>query len=67
MTIKPSVSSPAMEWMRSSYSTADGPDCVEVAATSSTIHVRDSKNVSGPQLGFTPAAWVDFLSHTAGS
>ncbi|MFF1662354.1 DUF397 domain-containing protein, partial [Streptomyces sp. NPDC055898] len=32
----------ALTWFKSSYSTNDGPECVEVAETASTIHVRDS-------------------------
>jgi hypothetical protein len=70
MSLKPTAGDDfALTWCKSSYSSNDGPDCVEVAAASGTIHVRDSKNVPGPgpQLGFTSAAWADFLSHTAGS
>ncbi|MFP8964944.1 DUF397 domain-containing protein, partial [Streptomyces nanhaiensis] len=36
------------------------------AATPGAIHVRDSKDIQGPQLAFAPAAWADFLSRTAG-
>ncbi|GHC69530.1 DUF397 domain-containing protein [Streptomyces flavofungini] len=50
-----------LEWFKSSYSTADGPSCVEVAAAPDTIHIRDSKNPDGPRLAVTPTAWVDFL------
>ncbi|MFJ1856714.1 DUF397 domain-containing protein, partial [Streptomyces anulatus] len=47
-----------LNWFKSSYSTNDGPDCVEVAAAPTTIHVRDTKQLptSGPHLGFAPAA-----------
>jgi hypothetical protein len=51
-------------WFKSSYS--DGPDgnsCVEVAATPRTVHIRDSKNVQGPCLAVTPAAWADFVAY----
>ncbi|MEU0133555.1 DUF397 domain-containing protein, partial [Streptomyces sp. NPDC006296] len=41
------------EWFRSSYSSSgDGNDCVEVAARPSLVLVRDSKERSGPRLGF---------------
>ncbi|MEU0659271.1 DUF397 domain-containing protein, partial [Streptomyces lavendulocolor] len=50
-------------WVKSSYSTADGPDCVEVAAAPDTVHVRDSKNVPGPRLGFAPDAWAAFVTY----
>lgn len=59
MTLKP------FEWIKSSYSTPDGPDCVEVAATPGTVRVRDSKDRHGPQLAFTPGAWADFVTHTS--
>ncbi|WP_405553719.1 DUF397 domain-containing protein [Streptomyces sp. NBC_01171] len=50
-------------WIKSSYSTADGPDCVEIAATPATIHIRDSKNPDGLRLALTPAAWATFLPY----
>lgn len=57
-----------LEWFKSSYSdSSDGNDCVEVAATVGAIHVRDSKNVPGPHVGFGTTAWVDFVAYAAGS
>lgn len=57
----------ALEWFKSSYSSNDGPACVEVATAPApaTIHVRDSKNIPGPALGFTPGAWADFVSYAS--
>ncbi|MGW2410846.1 DUF397 domain-containing protein [Streptomyces tubercidicus] len=52
-------------WIKSSYSSNDGPACVEVAPTPSTIHIRDSKNPDGPQLHLQPSAWVDFVTYAA--
>ncbi|MBO8201454.1 DUF397 domain-containing protein [Streptomyces smyrnaeus] len=52
------------QWVKSSYSSDDGPDCVEVAFPG-TVHVRDSKNVAGPQLTVTPTAWAAFVSYAA--
>ncbi|WP_324793936.1 DUF397 domain-containing protein [Streptomyces cyaneofuscatus] len=57
----------ALEWFKSSYSSNDGPSCVEVAAARSTVHVRDSKDLARAPLGFTPAAWADFLPYASGS
>ncbi|WEH41425.1 DUF397 domain-containing protein [Streptomyces sp. NBC_01218] len=54
-----------LEWFKSSYSTNDGPSCVEVARAVSAVHVRDSKNLRGPQLGFRPAPWAAFVGFTA--
>lgn len=54
----------SLRWVKSSYSSNDGPDCVEVAATPSTIHVRDSKDTTVPHLTISPTVWTDFLTHT---
>lgn len=56
----------SLEWFKSSYSSNDGPECVEVAiahATSATVHVRDSKDKHGSQLTFADAAWSEFVGH----
>lgn len=49
-------------WFKSSYSGGtDGNSCVEVATAPGTVHVRDSKDVSGPNLGLMPDAWARFV------
>jgi hypothetical protein len=49
-------------WKKSSYSAANG-NCVEIARLSGGhIAVRDSKNVTMPALGFTPAGWQAFIT-----
>ncbi|MER7947489.1 DUF397 domain-containing protein [Streptomyces sp. NPDC096079] len=55
-------------WFKSSYSSgSEGDSCVEVAAAPGTVHVRDSKDVGGPQLALAPSAWVGFVAYaTAG-
>ncbi|MDH6135432.1 hypothetical protein P3T37_004847 [Kitasatospora sp. MAA4] len=59
-----------LPWSKSSYSDDRGGDCIEVAPTTDTVHVRDSKDQAGPQLAFSAASWADFVSfaasHTAG-
>ncbi|MEU9479271.1 DUF397 domain-containing protein [Streptomyces sp. NPDC048191] len=55
-----------LEWIKSSYSTSSGPDCVEVATVPDHILVRDSKNPTGPRLALTPTAWASFLSYASG-
>ncbi|MCH0556506.1 DUF397 domain-containing protein [Streptomyces sp. MUM 16J] len=68
MTLRASGDTDAsVEWIKSSYSTADGPDCVEVAAVPDTVLVRDSKNPQGPRLALTPTAWTSFLPYASGS
>ncbi|HLL34318.1 MAG TPA: DUF397 domain-containing protein [Streptomyces sp.] len=62
MSLKPSRE---LEWIKSSYSTDDGPSCVEVATAPATILVRDSKNPDGPRLALTPATWATFLPYAS--
>ncbi|MFI2611292.1 DUF397 domain-containing protein [Kitasatospora sp. NPDC018619] len=54
-----------LAWFKSSYSTNEEVNCVEVAETPGTVHVRDSKDTSGPQLAFEPAAWKAFVTFAA--
>ncbi|MFJ5264397.1 DUF397 domain-containing protein [Streptomyces sp. NPDC088387] len=56
----------ALEWFKSSYSTADGPECVEVAFAPETIHIRDSKHTQGPRLAVSTPHWAAFVSYAAG-
>lgn len=55
----------AYDWRKSSYSGAGGQDCIEVAAHPGTIHVRDSKNTTGPILDFTPTQWESFVAYAS--
>ncbi|MFD5683913.1 DUF397 domain-containing protein [Streptomyces bacillaris] len=56
-----------LRWFKSSYSdSSNGSECVEVAAARDAVHVRDSKNIQGPRLTLTSAAWVGFVSYAAG-
>jgi hypothetical protein len=41
-------------WRKSSRSSNNGGDCVEVARMSDTVAIRDSKNPLGPKLLLTP-------------
>ncbi|MEV0241276.1 DUF397 domain-containing protein [Streptomyces sp. NPDC050674] len=56
-----------LAWFKSSYSSNDGPDCVEAAISPAQgpIHIRDSKNKDGARLSFTGDAWSAFLKFTA--
>jgi hypothetical protein len=56
-----SVERTAQSWIKSSLSYGNG-NCVEVAGLADDIvMVRDSKNVKGAVLGFTPAEWDAFV------
>ncbi|MEV0485616.1 DUF397 domain-containing protein [Streptomyces sp. NPDC050508] len=56
-----------LAWFKSSYSdTSDPNDCVEVATTPATIHIRDSKHSpQGPRFTVTPAAWTNFVTYAS--
>ena len=55
-----------LTWIKSSYSSNDGPDCVEVAISVPAIHIRDSKNEAGARLAFTGGTWSEFVEFAAG-
>ncbi|MER8010951.1 DUF397 domain-containing protein [Streptomyces sp. NPDC094149] len=57
------MSSGELHWFKSSYSSSGDGDCVEVALTPVTVHVRDSKNRQGNRLVLSPDCWTDFLVH----
>ncbi|MFI5567789.1 DUF397 domain-containing protein [Streptomyces sp. NPDC051740] len=58
----------ALVWFKSSYSSSgDGNDCIEIAEAPDGVHVRDSKDIDGPQLVLTRYAWADFVAHTSGN
>lgn len=44
---------PHVAWRKSSYSSSQGDDCVELADLGTTVGVRDSKNPGGPALHVT--------------
>ncbi|MFB7332537.1 DUF397 domain-containing protein [Streptomyces adustus] len=55
-----------LKWLKSSYSDSSNPsDCVEIAPTPTTIHIRDSKNPGGARLAAAPAAWAAFVRFAA--
>ncbi|MFE7759044.1 DUF397 domain-containing protein [Streptomyces sp. NPDC057429] len=52
-------------WRKSSYSSGEGGKCVEFAAAATHVHIRDSKQVSGPMLTVGPDAWAGFVGLVA--
>jgi hypothetical protein len=48
-------------WRKSSYSDANGGQCIEVASEG-VILVRDTTNRDGGTLGFTATAWETFTA-----
>ncbi|MFD5077319.1 DUF397 domain-containing protein [Streptomyces sp. NPDC058371] len=58
----------ALQWFKSSYSTEQGGDCLEVAYSGpqsgkvTAVHLRDSKNPAGDHLRVSPEAWASFTA-----
>ncbi|MFI6864186.1 DUF397 domain-containing protein [Streptomyces sp. NPDC050421] len=52
-------------WRKSSYSTGNGGEYVEFAAAATHVHIRDSKQLSGPMLSVGPGAWAGFIGLVA--
>ncbi|MFD6619791.1 DUF397 domain-containing protein [Streptomyces albidoflavus] len=49
-------------WRKSSYSSEEGGECVEVAAGFSRVHVRDSKDTTRAAVTVEPTAWSAFVA-----
>jgi hypothetical protein len=57
-----------LAWFKSSYSGGNnGESCVEIAMAPRAVHVRDSKNLAGPQLALARDAWAEFVAYASGS
>lgn len=54
-----------LSWFKSSYS-GDGPSCVEVAETTSQVHVRDTQNRPLGHLSFPSSDWGALLASLRG-
>ncbi|MGI5417405.1 DUF397 domain-containing protein [Actinomadura luteofluorescens] len=52
------------KWRKSSYSTSNGGNCVELANAAGAVAVRDSKDPDGPILLLTRAALRTALNST---
>ncbi|MFH8785933.1 DUF397 domain-containing protein [Streptomyces roseoverticillatus] len=62
----------AADWRKSSHSDPSGGNCLEVARRPNRapvhiqgVHIRDSKNPTGPTLTVGLPAWSTFLSYAA--
>lgn len=54
-----------LAWVKSSYSGAEGGQCVEVAARSGLVHVRDSKDRTRLALSVSSQGWTAFIPFAA--
>ncbi|MGP2440191.1 DUF397 domain-containing protein [Streptomyces sp. JW3] len=52
-----------LRWFKSSYSSEEGGECVEVAIGAHVVHIRDSKHLmqDGPVLTTSSVAWLALL------
>jgi hypothetical protein len=55
------VNATELAWFKSSYSGNEGGECLEIATRPEMVHIRDSKNLTGPTLAVTPTTWTAFL------
>ncbi|MGF0168992.1 DUF397 domain-containing protein [Streptomyces sp. Marseille-Q5077] len=60
------VAVPELAWFKSSYSTGDGGECVEVAATPTAVLIRDSKRSAGPIMSVGTQAWAGLVALASG-
>ena len=51
-----------MDWRKSSYSGANGGNCVETASGGAVVLVRDTANRDGGTLAFEAEAWQAFVT-----
>lgn len=51
-----------LAWRRSSRSSPNGDNCVEVATDRARVFVRDSKDPNAGMLTVSPAEWRTFLA-----
>ncbi|WP_328928097.1 DUF397 domain-containing protein [Streptomyces sp. NBC_00190] len=60
-TARTSTAASELTWRKSTYSGAEGGECLEVATTLAAMHVRDSKRLDGPVLTVGREAWAGFV------
>ncbi|MGY0023619.1 DUF397 domain-containing protein [Streptomyces sp. cg35] len=53
------------QWRKSSYSGNTGGDCIEVAAPTGTVAIRDSKDPGRGHFQVTPTAFGAFVAAAA--
>ena len=57
----------SVRWRKSSHSSGQGGQCVEIAGVAPAVAVRDSKDPGGPRLAFGLAAWRVFADRVKAS
>ncbi|MBW1603682.1 DUF397 domain-containing protein [Streptomyces sp. JJ66] len=59
------MSTAELNWFKSSYSSAQGDSCVEVAVTDAAVHVRDSKDLTHRDFIVGRKSWARFVHYAA--
>ncbi|WP_327353995.1 DUF397 domain-containing protein [Streptomyces sp. NBC_01304] len=60
------MSDTRLVWFKSSYSDDQGAECLEVALTPRTTHIRDSKlNPRSPSFEVPVDAWSAFVAYAS--
>ncbi|MFD6323664.1 DUF397 domain-containing protein [Streptomyces sp. NPDC058442] len=54
-----------LAWFKSTHSSGEGGDCVEVVICPHTVHVRDSKDTHRAGLAVGSVAWAVFVGFAA--
>ncbi|MFC8431531.1 DUF397 domain-containing protein [Streptomyces sp. NPDC057253] len=54
--------STALQWFKSTYSSSEGGQCLEVAVSPQAIHIRDSKHPEKTALQVSPTTWTTFTT-----
>ncbi|NEA42339.1 DUF397 domain-containing protein [Streptomyces sp. SID11385] len=62
MPVSPRCQRPPLVFRKSSYSSGNTGNCVEVALSDTRVHVRDSKDLDRSAFRIGPVAWAAFLS-----
>ncbi|MCW5252392.1 DUF397 domain-containing protein [Streptomyces sp. SHP 1-2] len=57
----PQTAAEPLRWARSTYSSGEGGECVEIAPAPAAVHVRDSKTPAHGTLTVRPDTWTAFL------
>ncbi|MDQ0931331.1 DUF397 domain-containing protein [Streptomyces turgidiscabies] len=64
-TARTPIETQGLGWFKSSYSGAEGGECVEVAGGPGAVYVRDSKDPAGPIFAVSRQAWAGFVGLAA--
>ncbi len=67
MTIQRHLDDTFTQWSKSSYSSIEGVECVEVSFSGNAVGMRDSHDPHGAVLTFDHGAWAAFLDGATAS